>query len=111
MNKSKIKNTWNYIKDFFRPKNLILTTTLIGAAIFPKEAYAQSGQAHLHGKITGGTTTIGIENVEVKYKQLTPNIDSIITNTNNNGEYEFSITDVQDEQETEIQDLINFYTN
>lgn len=87
---------------------VLFTLILISLSSF---TIAQTGQAHIHGKVTSGLTSLGLSNVEVRYKQLTPEIDSVITYTNSYGEYDFFITDVADEQETQSLGTIKYYRN
>ncbi len=116
--KDRLKESWyntkdklRYAKDLVRPKNLAVLTALTWASLFSNETTAQSGQAHINGRVTSGQTSQGISNAEVLYNQITPETDTIITTTNNNGEYNFNITDVEKEENTETIGEIKYYWN
>lgn len=65
--KSKLKKTWNYVKELFKPKNIALTTMLTTAALLPKETKAQEALDYIiRGQIKSGTTGQGIQGIEVK---------------------------------------------
>lgn len=80
---------------------------LVGLTSLTKAQVQNPQDAHLHGKVTSGLTTQGLPNVEVKY--ISTNPQTILANSN--GEYLFNITGVDDEQNTQTQEQIKFYTS
>lgn len=79
--------------------------------VFISTSYTQDflGNYNIHGKVTSGLTTQGINGIEVKYIQTNPT-STTSTQTNSAGEYFFNITDVENEYTT-IENGIETMTN
>lgn len=65
------------------------------------------GQYNVHGKVTDGLTTQGLGGISVKYIQVTPETDTIETFTDAEGNYSFTITDVENQQ-SELESKVTF---
>lgn len=90
-------------------KRLIISVLILTSNFLYSQDFL--GEYNLHGKVRSGQTAQGLPGVEVKYKQLTPTVDSIITYTNEYGEYNFSITDVKETGTAQSSAVIKYYNN